>query len=622
MKTKRFLSLSAIFTISFTFFACSGDSPSEPQEGELSSDSNRQGDFSSSGGGASSFTVGQSSSSRTCETNYLGKGYDVIRSSYINKDEVKPNSVLDQDKMCQAGIIKPSISIGNDQNFSISVGKSIAQLYKERNTQLDVKADFFVGGFGTKFATEKATTSNTQVYYAQLRSYNYTKEDRIDTDKQNLSGYLTNEFIYALRNNTPDQIFKDYGTHVFIGYKKGGYMEANYTYYGTSLANESEVKAAIDGHYKVVSASASTSTTMKDINSASNTSFNYKTYGGTLLTATNFESLTNSEYTKWINSIKSGDVAISGIGAFDNNLVPIWELAKAVEPSKATALQSAFNALANSLNIPAGRIFKTADYIHQKDTGTVSIPIKPPTGGTITEIEIYALGAGGGGQGGNYNEGLFLTERGTGGAGGGGSAAYLKLGSLGLTKDGIASFTVRIGAGGKGGKATTTSDTYAGCSGGRGGTTTVVWSAKSITLNAPGGSGGGSASTNCPPNDKTVTGGTGGIKGSVDPTNSTLYISTPYFATGSSGTDGDIDIGTTSKKSTGGKSAEIKNIGTLSSFGGGSGAVREATTGGATITPAKNGGGGYGGHMNINTTETGSGGNGLVTIVYKYYTEE
>jgi hypothetical protein len=247
------------------------------------------------------------------------------------------------------------------------------------------------------------------------------------------------------------------------------------------------------------------------------------------------------------------------------------------------------------------------------DTSTVSLPL--PTGGTIVEIELYALGAGGGGQGGNLNEGLIFTERGTGGAGGGGSAAYLKLGNLGLSKNGTVSLSVTVGSGGAGGSATTTSSTNAGCSGGRGGATTVAWSAKSITLNAPGGSGGGSGSTTCTGNN--VNGGAGGTRGSVNPSNSNLYVSSPFFADGSTGSTGNIDHGTTTIASNGGKAATISNRGTLSSFGGGSGGSLAA--GSFDPNPAQNGGGGIGAPW---TNDGRSGGNGLVTIVFKYFTEE
>ena len=272
----------------------------------------------------------------------------------------------------------------------------------------------------------------------------------------------------------------------------------------------------------------------------------------------------------------------------------------------------AVNYIGNISGEPSSSSYKTAEYINQTASGAASL--KPPTGGTISEIEIYALGAGGGGQGGNRN-GTIYVSRGTGGSGGGGSAAYMKLGNneLKLGKNESVSLSVTVGTGGTGGEPNKNTFETAGCSGKDGGATTVTWSAKSITLNAPGGSGGG-GSTTC--EGKVVNGGAGGISGTANPPNSALYDGNPLFVSGKNGSNGHTDSGESPIAASGG-SAAIINKGTLSSFGGGSGSIRQA--GSSNRSAAGNGGGGTSGHMD----QAGiKGGNGLVTIVYKYYTEE
>jgi hypothetical protein len=639
MKTNRFLSLAAIFAITFTFFACTNE-PSEPQSGEPSSDSvtgelpGGEPSSDSSPGepqiSSSSLETPSSSSSVIieCKDNFLGMGYDVIKSGYINYDGVRTeNPILDQNKMCQDAIIVTEVMPGGSQAYDYFTSNSIKSFYQKRNANIGfgygngITGTLFSGNFSTEFSNATNQNSAERIFYSRVVSHRYTQADYIKNPTlQNLKEYLTPSFRDALKNRTASEILNQYGTHIFIRYYKGGSLEANYTYTGTSLSNETQVDAAVRASFAGISGSASTSTQVTEIEKAENTSFKYYVYGGRAIGATSIQQLKN-EYSGWVNSI-ANNANICGISNFDQSFIAIWELAKAAGKTlKATQLESEFKSRAatQGVALPGARIYKTADYKNQTTSGPVSLT--PPTGGTIAEIEIYALGAGGGGQGGNLNSGTFLTERGTGGAGGGGSAAYLKLGNnqLGLAKNGSVSLNVIIGTGGAGGSATTTSSTYAGCSGEIGGTTTVTWSTKSITLKAPGGSGGGAGSTNCPPNNTIVTGGPGGTEGSANPNNNALYVGTPYFAPGNPGTDGNIDIGTTSKASTGGKAALIEKKGTLPKFGDGSGAIREA--GANTYTPAQNGGGGVSGHMNMNITQT-KGGDGLVTIVYKYYTEE
>ncbi|GBU23768.1 hypothetical protein R83H12_00386 [Fibrobacteria bacterium R8-3-H12] len=581
----------------------------------------------------------QSSSSKiTCEDNDLGKGYDVIRSAYINKDQVKPNPILDQDKLCQAGIIKTNVS-NSDQDFSLSTGKSIKTLYEARNTKIGVGASFFAGGIEGKFSTGKAETSTSQVYYAQLRSYNYLSNDEINTNKQNLSQYLTIEFASDLKSNkTADQIFKDYGTHVFIRYKKGGYLEANYTYYGTSLASESDVEVAIKGHYGVVSGSASSSETTKELTSGSNTSFNYKTYGGTQLSATTFDALTNNGFKTWINSLNTTPALrmISGIGDFDNSLVPIWDLARAAGyTDEATALQNAFNKLAveQGVAFPPGRMFEEMKVPIKSSTNTqpginlVGAPysISACQECTIVEAEIYATGGGGGGQGGDSTyttDGILCTGSspclngvGTGAGGGGGATTYARLGGLNLEKGKPIIFdSLFIGGGGFGMSNILPNlqkkGEYSGTPGQPGKETRVLYKGTRIIAN--GGSGGGGAGSN-------TTGGAGGLASSL-PTNSTYYIAgSGRSEPGKKGKDGSWN---SNIESTGGNAAEI-NYGTISPFGGGIGG-RRSTSNGITLPESgsaggNGGGGGPGGYSNKSGT---TGGNGSLTIVLKYYRSE
>jgi hypothetical protein len=208
-------------------------------------------------------------------------------------------------------------------------------------------------------------------------------------------------------------------------------------------------------------------------------------------------------------------------------------------------------------------------------------------------VEVYALGAGGGGQGGHFSDLMFGGYGGTGGAGGGGAAAYMK-----FSIEQPITFNIKVGKGGNGGTAefvNWVTDWRSGNPGDAGENTTVTWGAN--TLSAEGGAGGGGIGQN-------LIGGSGG-GGSRKP----AIVLAENWATvaGFKGTDGTRDGNIAS---IGGNAAEIANKGSVAFFGGGKGGVKDERG-------AESGGGGS---SRYGRDQSGSaGGNGQVIIVVTYF---
>jgi hypothetical protein len=90
---------------------------------------------------------------------YLGRGYDVIHSSYINRADVIRNfPVLDQEKMIRDGLIV-SEPIPGQQVFQTFTGTSMAEFYSNRNASINaglsmeskIRVVLFSGKFDTEF---------------------------------------------------------------------------------------------------------------------------------------------------------------------------------------------------------------------------------------------------------------------------------------------------------------------------------------------------------------------------------------------------------------------------------------------------------------------------------------
>jgi hypothetical protein len=215
-------------------------------------------------------------------------------------------------------------------------------------------------------------------------------------------------------------------------------------------------------------------------------------------------------------------------------------------------------------------------------------------------IEVYALGAGGGGQGGHSFKKWWVGDydfTGTGGAGGGGAAAYMK-----LSIDKPVAFNVTIGKGGSGGSGSYleatmfNNDWYPGNAGSNGGNTSVA--VGSATLTAEGGTRGGWSWSGAALNardEAALKGGNGG-RASAKPTG----VSEWGAESGSNGSNGNMS---NAVQSQGGKAAKIIE-GSEKSFGGGLGSISGRTV--------EAGGGGHGGY---NSQSGSAGGNGKVLIV-------
>jgi len=606
--------------LAFTF----GCTPDNDHDGSSSSSSVAVIGSSSSIASSSSLADVSSSSqpnisSSSYKDTYLGLGYDVIKSSYINSIDVKiSHPILDQEKMIRDGLVASrSVSL---QEFKSFVGNSLTKFYEERNENIGLglnasvpfKSVLFSGSFETEFGVKLNENKIDKHSYLRGRSYHYTHHEYISNGRataEKLSEYLSEGFTADLHSKTAAQILDRYGSHVFVQYYKGGVMEYNYAYFGTELTKSSELlnalKISLSANSKLLGASIGVSSSINDEEKhlreelENNSTFHSYTYGGMLVNASSVEQIENN-YTTWINSIEA-KADICGIGKFDESFIPVWELVAA------SGLQELAKELEREF---LDRAAKQAESIITMKSATIRKEFT--TAGNHSyifdkfpaTIEIYALGAGGGGQGGyGFNRPLLGYVYGTGGAGGGGAATYAK---FEIQKPDT--FNITVGRGGSGGSyVKNTAKLISGNKGENGGNTKISWSSGANTITALGGVGGGG-------DDDVVNGGSGGRGNAEWPG---VNLLDKYAVSGTKGTDG-ISSGSSNqdKESRGGSAGKIE-IGSVKSFGGGQGAYRPS--GQRPSWQPGSGGGGAGEYADRNGS---TGGNGQVIIVVTYFEKE
>jgi len=219
-------------------------------------------------------------------------------------------------------------------------------------------------------------------------------------------------------------------------------------------------------------------------------------------------------------------------------------------------------------------------------------------------IEIYALGAGGGGQGGyRFYRPALWSVYGTGGAGGGGAATYIK-----FEIQQSDTFNITVGQGGKGGDyVEKTAKLISGYKGKNGGNTKISWGSGVNTITALGGVGGGG-------DDDIINGGSGGKGNTEWPAVNLLEKGTDP---GTKGTDGKTSGSSNEdKKSEGGNAGKI-GIDPANPFGGGLGAYRQSGQ-----RPSRKSGSGGGGAGEYGKEKGSNGGNGQVRIVVTYFEKD
>ena len=611
-KNRLFKAIAVVLFFGLFLMNCSYDNTdsqlSSSSDLQLSSSSESPLASSSSSLPSSSSSLLPNASSSSWQDTYLGYGYDVINSSYINRGDVKMlYPILDQEKMISDGLVA-SGSIGI-QEFETFVGNSLTKFYEERNKNIGLglsasvpfKSVLFSGKYETEFSVKLNENRTDEHSYLRGRSYHYTHHEYIGKGRataEKLVEYLSEGFAADLRSKTAAQILDRYGSHIFIQYYKGGVMEYNYAYYGTKLTNSTEMSNALKASLSIkigVSASVSDNSKKDGEELENNSIFHSYTYGGALVNISSVEQI-ESNYTTWLNSIETKS-DICGIGKFDESFIPVWELAAA---SGKTELAKELEREFLDRAIKQGKNMETMKSVVISKSFTSSTTYSFDKG-VPAIIEVYALGAGGGGQGGNRSYwwnpiNIFQGGRndiGTGGSGGGGAAAYMKF----SVEESVA-FNITVGKGGSGGGGhySDWNDTWeSGNPGDRGGNTSVTVGSRTLTAEGGGGAGGGGQNQD---------GGGGGKDESTSkPANLLDFVS----KSGMNGDDGQhmADLRSLNR---GGRAAIIEK-GSEKTFGGGTGATNGIA--------AQTGGGGMGGYNDDQSGTTG--GNGQVVIVVTYF---
>ena len=257
---------------------------------------------------------------------YIGYGYDVINSSYINSDEVKMNyPIFDYEKLLD----KRLIMIKERRTEDMYISSDTMEDYMNRlsaSFSTKIKAGkIFSGGAMASF-----TSTNTNV--ASALFYEYSHQTRayyliLQLDTEEYKEMLTDAFRRDLMNMNISNLFQKYGTHLITSVAMGGRIDLFYTMTSNKVTDFSKIKASLETDVKFTGGSVdvegSFSYEDKAVESGVQIQIKSNVYGGNY-SQMNTEKAMLKNYDSWINSIEEKP-ALIGIRDI-NSLYPIWEL--------------------------------------------------------------------------------------------------------------------------------------------------------------------------------------------------------------------------------------------------------------------------------------------------------
>ena len=260
------------------------------------------------------------------EEAYIGYGYDVIGSSYVNSNEVKINfPIFDKDKLMDKRLLMIKERRSNDSYISGNSMESYMSSFTAKlSTKIKVKKAFSAG-VKASFTTTSDSTQSALFYEYSHSTTLY--QLILQCDFNDYKELLTDSFKRDLMTLDIGTLFSRYGTHLITSVEMGGRFDLNYTMLSESNIDTTKISGELDTTFKAwavdvtVNVSAAASETAKSNNcTISSTS---SVFGGDN-TQMNNENAILKNYSKWIDSIEERP---SLIGIRDvNSLVGIWEL--------------------------------------------------------------------------------------------------------------------------------------------------------------------------------------------------------------------------------------------------------------------------------------------------------
>jgi hypothetical protein len=256
--------------------------------------------------------------------------------------------ILDVSKVNAADMVRQAATTAS--NWDSATGNSVTELFNSLNVSAGVeyKGVLFSGKVEAEFSTSSSSKATTK--YAKGRGTQVTKDEYLkNTSPSKLKDLLDDIFRTDISTKSAAYILDTYGTHLIARCYWGGSAEFNYSYTGTELSSETDIKAALSATYAGFTGNTSTDAKNKASELNEKSSFTSSSRGGNNTAFMSAEAFTNG-YSNWVSSVKKNP-DICGIPNFSNDLIPIWQIAAEVSAGKGAEIKAEFDRRATTRGV-------------------------------------------------------------------------------------------------------------------------------------------------------------------------------------------------------------------------------------------------------------------------------
>ena len=262
---------------------------------------------------------------------YLGAGYDVT-GDYANESSAG-FQVIDVDKFKSVYPDRVLKEYPRTQNYFENYGENAEDYTRKLTTTVNLKGSFFKKVLSADFSSSLTNEYKFNGKYV-YGTYNLNIKNqrlRFNASTSELSKFLTSEFQNDLNTRTPEEIVRNYGTHVMVDIYRGAALSVKYESQTSNIdrimASRVGVKTSILGVFDNVSVDQTLDT------SSSNKNFDaklaYSTRGGdpskALVGTIDFKVPTSKiDISNWQNSSNDTNSVLVDYGP--NGLVPLYDL--------------------------------------------------------------------------------------------------------------------------------------------------------------------------------------------------------------------------------------------------------------------------------------------------------
>ncbi len=252
----------------------------------------------------------------------LGCGYNTA-GEYGSQKEVR-NAVLDCDKLYANGLIDRITDYSNTDGKVVKYN-SMTDARDALNTGANISGGY--NGFSASVAANYGTT-NMEFEETEYASYKRvfgkaTIQVKGTNDEgafiTNLKSCLTDEARAAINSGNIADLLANYGTHVVLGYVKGGVHEYTVSVIRTSAQKTQDFGVQVQAGYESLAGSAVAGTEITGSSELKKESFSceetLRVRGG----------VGSSSADDWVNSLKADNIQLVDFAG--NGLFPIWKLA-------------------------------------------------------------------------------------------------------------------------------------------------------------------------------------------------------------------------------------------------------------------------------------------------------